>query len=623
MLRRKKIPKDDQNSDNLSRDGSQGSDDDTSALSLLGRGSIRDSHAKKRFKRLVKNVILGSVAWRVILMGKNAKKSPHFQRSSKVGESSKRLKSQIWSSVVTILLVEGKNMTNEADGSPIYEPYIKFRLGNEKYKSKTSYRARWLEQFDFHLFDEDQILEVGLWSKNSVLGRCTIDLSKLPRETTHAIWQQFEDHHGEVFINLTISGTTALETISDLTAYRENPKELEAIRSRYKLIRTVQKLRDVGHLTVKVYGASGLAAADIGGKSDPFCVLELDNARLQTQTEYKTLTPNWNKIFTFNIKDITSALEITVYDEDRDHKVEFLGKVIIPLLRIRSGVKHWYALKDKKLFNRAKGNNPQILLEMTVVYNPIRAAVRVFQPKEERLVYQEPKFKRQVFLHNVNRLKDMIMDIINVGRYINGCLEWESPVRSIIALCIWVCCCLWAGLEIIPVAIVLVILKNWFVRWITGSAYSYLDDHYDEVSDDDEDENQEIEQKKSIKERLQAIQEVSQTVQNTIGNIASLAERIKNTLNFTVPGITWLVALLTLLAAFGLRYLPIRGLLIAWGCWKFTKRLIRPNAIPNNELLDILSRVPDDDHMIMYRELPPYMGIETSKRDTRKKFKIT
>ena len=62
--------------------------------------------------------------------------------------------------------------------------------------------------------------------------------------------------------------------------------------------KSLQNMRDVGHLTVKVFGATGLAAADIGGKSDPFVVLELINARLQTQTEYKTLTPNWNKIFT-------------------------------------------------------------------------------------------------------------------------------------------------------------------------------------------------------------------------------------------------------------------------------------------------------------------------------------
>lgn len=76
-------------------------------------------------------------------------------------------------------------------------------------------------------------------------------------------------------------------------------------------------------------------------------------------------------MFGSNVKDINSVLEVTVYDEDRDHKVEFLGKVAIPLLRIRNGEKKWYSLKDKKLHGRAKGSCPQILLEMTVLWNPV------------------------------------------------------------------------------------------------------------------------------------------------------------------------------------------------------------------------------------------------------------
>ena len=64
-------------------------------------------------------------------------------------------------------------------------------------------------------------------------------------------------------------------------------------------------------------------------------------------------------------------LEVTVYDEDKDHKYEFLGKVKIPLLRIENGVKRWYALKDKKLRKPAKGDNPQILLELFFVYNKV------------------------------------------------------------------------------------------------------------------------------------------------------------------------------------------------------------------------------------------------------------
>lgn len=171
-------------------------------------------------------------------------------------------------------------------------------MGNEKYKSKNAWQGRWLEQFDLHLFDEEQSLEMVLWNRSTQCGKCTIDLRSLLREQTHSFWQQLEECATEVFFMLTISGTTALETITDLTSYKPDPRERETIESRYRFLKTFQNLRDVGHLTVKVFGSTGLAAADLGGKSDPFCVLELINSRLQTQTEYKTLTPNWNKIFT-------------------------------------------------------------------------------------------------------------------------------------------------------------------------------------------------------------------------------------------------------------------------------------------------------------------------------------
>lgn len=57
---------------------------------------------------------------------------------------------------------------------------------------------------------------------------------------------------------------------------------------------------------------------------------------------------------------MTSVLEVTVFDEDRDHKVEFLGRVVIPLLRIHNNEKRWYVLKDKKVYTRAKGSSPQV-----------------------------------------------------------------------------------------------------------------------------------------------------------------------------------------------------------------------------------------------------------------------
>lgn len=107
------------------------------------------------------------------------------------------------------------------------------RLGNEKYKSKNSPRAKWLEQFDLHLFEEDQLLEVVVCSRNINIGRCVIDLKSLPRETTHRLWNKFEDCIGEIFLLLTISGTTSSETISDLTTYREDLTERKTLEKKY------------------------------------------------------------------------------------------------------------------------------------------------------------------------------------------------------------------------------------------------------------------------------------------------------------------------------------------------------------------------------------------------------
>ncbi|XP_054012595.1 multiple C2 and transmembrane domain-containing protein isoform X2 [Hylaeus anthracinus] len=572
----------------------------------------------------------------------------YFQRTNRLADVNRRLKSQIWSSVVTIVLVEAKNLLPmDIDG--LSDPYVKFRLGTEKYKSKVVHKTLnpiWLEQFDLHLYEDPylgQELEVTVWDRDKshqddLMGRTVIDLATLERETTHRLWRDLEDGSGSIFLLLTISGTTASETISDLAAHEETPREREQLYQRYAVFNTLQRIRDVGHLTVKVFRAQGLAAADLGGKSDPFCVLELVNARLQTQTEYKTLAPNWQKIFTFNVKDINSVLEVTVYDEDRDHKVEFLGKVAIPLLRIRNGEKRWYALKDKKLRGRAKGNSPQILLEMNVVWNVFRACVRTLNPKETKYMEPEIKFKRQVFLRNVLRLKAIIIIFIDIGKYVQSCWEWESKMRSVIALVFFVLCCYYFEPYMIPGAALLILLRYYLLygdgsglnQWISGQVAaitgtplthhtgSHFHDDGDDGpttpgDDDDDDDDKDKEEKKSLKERLQAIQEVTQTVQNSIGYIASLCERVKNLFNFTVPYLSYLAIMLVILAAAVLYFIPVRYLILAWGVNKFFRKIVRPHSVPNNEVLDLVSRVPDDEELLNYRELKPLSTADCEK----------
>lgn len=71
-----------------------------------------------------------------------------------------------------------------------------------------------------------------------------------------------------------------------------------------------------------------------------------------------------------------------------------------------------------------------------------------------------------------------------------------------------------------------------------------------------------------------------------------------STFNFAVPELSWLTALLLLGAMLVLHFIPIRALLLFWGIIKFSKRIIRPHAVANNEVLDLLSRVPDDEELV-------------------------
>ncbi|MBN3315710.1 MCTP1 protein, partial [Atractosteus spatula] len=166
------------------------------------------------------------------------------------------------------------------------------------------------------------------------------------------------------------------------------------------------------------------------GKSDPFCVVELSNDRLQTHTVYKNLNPEWNKVFTFNIKDIHSVLEVTVYDEDRDRSADFLGKIAIPLLSIQNGERKAYVLKNKQLTGPTKG---VIFLEIDVIFNAVKAGLRTLIPIEQKYIEEEPRVSKQLLLRNFNRAKRCVVALLSAGCYVNSCFEWESPQRSLAA----------------------------------------------------------------------------------------------------------------------------------------------------------------------------------------------
>ncbi|KAM6222921.1 multiple C2 and transmembrane domain-containing protein 1 isoform 3-T3 [Rhynchocyon petersi] len=521
-----------------------------------------------------------------MLMRKSWKRSSKFQTQS-LRLSDLHRKSHLWRGIVSITLIEGRDL-KAMDSNGLSDPYVKFRLGHQKYKSKIrpkTLNPQWREQFDFHLYEErGGIIDITAWDKDAgkrddFIGRCQVDLSALSREQTHKLELQLEEGEGHLVLLVTLTASATV-SISDLSVNSlEDQKEREEILKRYSPLRIFHNLKDVGFLQVKVIRAEGLMAADVTGKSDPFCVVELNNDRLLTHTVYKNLNPEWNKVFTFNIKDIHSVLEVTVYDEDRDRSADFLGKVAIPLLSVK-------------------------------------ASLRTLIPKEQKYIEEENRLSKQLLLRNFIRTKHCVMVLVNAAYYVNSCFDWDSPPRSLAAFVLFLFVVWNFELYMIPLVLLLLLTWNYFLI-ISGKDNRQRDTVVEDMLEDEEEEDDKDDkdsEKKGFINKIYAIQEVCVSVQNILDEVASFGERIKNTFNWTVPFLSWLAIVALCVFTVILYFIPLRYIVLVWGINKFTKKLRSPYAIDNNELLDFLSRVPSDVQVVQYQELKPDPSHSPCKR---------
>ncbi|XP_036888011.1 multiple C2 and transmembrane domain-containing protein 1 isoform X9 [Sturnira hondurensis] len=555
-----------------------------------------------------------------MLMRKSWKRSSKFQSQS-LRLSDAHRKSHLWRGIVSITLIEGRDL-KAMDSNGLSDPYVKFRLGHQKYKSKImpkTLNPQWREQFDFHLYEEKGgIIDITAWDKDAgkrddFIGRCQVDLSALSREQTHKLELQLEEGEGHLVLLVTLTASATV-SISDLSVNSlEEQKEREEILKRYSPLRIFHNLKDVGFLQVKVIRAEGLMAADVTGKSDPFCVVELNNDRLLTHTVYKNLNPEWNKVFTFNIKDIHSVLEVTVYDEDRDRSADFLGKVAIPLLSIQNGEQKAYVLKNKQLTGPTKG---VIYLEIDVIFNAVKASLRTLIPKEQKYIEEENRLSKQLLLRNFIRTKRCVMVLVNAAYYVNSCFDWDSPPRSLAAFVLFLFVVWNFELYMIPLVLLLLLTWNYFLI-ISGKDNRQRDTVVEDMLEDEEEEDDKDDkdgEKKGFINKIYAIQEVCISVQNILDEVASFGERIKNTFNWTVPFLSWLAIVALCVFTVILYFIPLRYIVLVWGINKFTKKLRCPYAIDNNELLDFLSRVPSDVQVVQYQELKPDPSHSPCKR---------
>ncbi|KAK9240814.1 C2 domain-containing protein [Lipomyces kononenkoae] len=115
-----------------------------------------------------------------------------------------------------------------------------------------------------------------------------------------------------------------------------------------------------GFLSVKVLDATHLPAADRSGKSDPYCVFELNGAKIyKTKIVKKTLNPTWAEQFEAPVSKLSSAkFGIKVYDWDMGPtEDDFLGGSPIDISKLEP-------LKTEAQVLTLDGKSGQVRLEM-------------------------------------------------------------------------------------------------------------------------------------------------------------------------------------------------------------------------------------------------------------------
>merc|ERR1712106_321929 len=123
---------------------------------------------------------------------------------------------------------------------------------------------------------------------------------------------------------------------------------------------------------------------------------------------------------------------------------------------------------------------------------------------------------------------------------------------------------------------------------------------------EEEDDNEEVDTQNdaslSMMETLDMLKQKALWMQEGMGEVAGHIESLENVFNFTVPYISWFIYIFFLLLTIFLYLAPLRLLVLVWVVNRFRKGLLK-NTSDGNEVINFLSRVPDDEELKNYKEL--------------------
>ncbi|XP_063171534.1 rabphilin-3A [Candoia aspera] len=256
------------------------------------------------------------------------------------------------------------------DSNGLADPYVKLHLlpgasKSNKLRTKTLRNTRnpvWNETLVYHgITDEDMqrktlrisVCDEDKFGHNEFIGETRVALKKLK-----ASQKKNFNICLERVIPMKRAGTTG--SSRGMALYEDEMDQGGEVEERGKILVSLMYSTQKGGLIVGIVRCVHLAAMDANGYSDPFVKIFLKpdmgkKAKQKTQIKKKTLNPEFNEEFFYDIKHSDLAkksLDISVWDYDIGKSNDYIGSCQLGITAKGERLKHWYEClknKDKKI----------------------------------------------------------------------------------------------------------------------------------------------------------------------------------------------------------------------------------------------------------------------------------
>ncbi|XP_040275594.1 rabphilin-3A [Bufo bufo] len=256
------------------------------------------------------------------------------------------------------------------DSNGLADPYVKLHLlpgasKANKLRTKTLRNTRnpmWNETLVYHGITDEELQRKTLrisvcdedkFGHNEFIGETRFSLKKLKPN----VKKNFNVCLERV-IPMKRAGTTG--SVRGMALYEDETDRGGDVEDRGKILVSLLYSTQQGGLIVGIVRCVHLAAMDANGYSDPFVKLWLKpeggkKSKQKTQIKKKTLNPEFNEEFFFDIKHSDLAkkqLDVSVWDYDIGKSNDYIGGCQLGINAKGERLKHWYEClknKDKKI----------------------------------------------------------------------------------------------------------------------------------------------------------------------------------------------------------------------------------------------------------------------------------